>query len=89
MDSWERFDEILLPNKEDFYSSLNVEGINHFGYRHAKRVFKEFKMNNLGDCYDLYVQSHALLVLKINLLEYMNLIQLIFIRTSISIASLF
>ena len=27
MDSWERFDKTSLPNKEDFYSSLNMEGI--------------------------------------------------------------
>ena len=57
MDSWERFDEILLPNKEDFYSSLNMECITVVDYRHAKKVFKEFKMDNLGDYHDLYVQS--------------------------------
>ena len=45
MDSWERFDEILLPNKEDFYSILNMEEIIDVDYRHAKKVFKEFKMN--------------------------------------------
>ena len=27
MDSWERFDERLLPNKESFYSCLNMEDI--------------------------------------------------------------
>ena len=27
MDSWERFDETSLPNKEAFYSSLNMEDI--------------------------------------------------------------
>ena len=25
MGSWERFDEALLPKKEDFYSSLNMK----------------------------------------------------------------
>ena len=45
MDSWERFDEILLPTKEDFYSILNMEEIIDVDYRHAKKVFKEFKMN--------------------------------------------
>ena len=33
MNSWEKLDEILLPNKEDFYSSLNVEGITDVHYR--------------------------------------------------------
>ena len=27
IDSWERFDETSLPDKEDFYSSLNIKGI--------------------------------------------------------------
>ena len=36
MDSWERFDEASLPDKESFYSSLdmeNVEGIAGIDYR--------------------------------------------------------
>ena len=36
MDSWERFDEELLPEKEAFYSSLNMEDITDVDYRHAK-----------------------------------------------------
>ena len=62
MDSSERFDEILLPNKEDFYSSLNMEGITDVDYRHVKKVFKEFKINNVGDYHDLYVQSDTILL---------------------------
>ena len=37
MDSWERFDETSLPNKEAFYSSLNMEDITDVVYRHAKK----------------------------------------------------
>ena len=40
MDSWERFDETSLPDKEAFYSSLNVEDITDVDDRHAKGVFK-------------------------------------------------
>ena len=43
MDSWERFDETSFPNKEDFYSCLNMENITDINYRYAKRVFKEFR----------------------------------------------
>ena len=43
IDRCERFDETSLPDKEAFYSSLNVEGITSVDYRHAKRVYKEFK----------------------------------------------
>ena len=39
-DNWERFSEISLPSKEDFYSNLNMEDINDIGYRHANNVFK-------------------------------------------------
>ena len=42
MDSWERFDETSLPDKESFYSSLNMENITDVDHRHAKRVFKMY-----------------------------------------------
>ena len=62
MDSWERLDEISLPKKEEFYSDLNMEGVTNVDYRHAKRVYKHFKINILGEYHDLYVQSDALLL---------------------------
>ena len=65
MDSWERFDETSLPNKEDFYSCLIMEDITHTDYRHAKRVFKELKMNSLDDYPGLYVQSDTLVLVDI------------------------
>ena len=37
MDNWERFDETSLPDKESFYSSLNMENIDDIDYRRAKR----------------------------------------------------
>ena len=55
MDSWERFDETSLSDKEAFYNSLNMEDITDVDYRHAKRVFKNFSNKNLGDYHDLYV----------------------------------
>ena len=62
MDSWERFDETSLPDKEAFYSSLNVEYTIDADYAHANKVFKEFKLKNLGDYHNLYVQSNTLLL---------------------------
>ena len=44
MDNWERFDETLLPDKESFYSSLNMENIDDIDYRHGNIVFKKFKL---------------------------------------------
>ena len=61
-DTWEKFSEISLPSKEDFYSNLNMEDISDIDYRHANNVFKVFKLENLGDYHDLYVQSDTLLL---------------------------
>ena len=62
MDNWERFDETSLPNKELFYSSLNMENIDDIDYRHGYNVFKKFKLKTLGEYHDLYVQSDTLLL---------------------------
>ena len=62
MDNWEIFDEMSLPNKEAFYINLNMEDITDADYRHANKVFKEFKLKHLGEYHDLYVQSDTLLL---------------------------
>ena len=62
MDNWERFNEILLSNKEALYSNLNMEDITGTDYRHVNKVFKEFKLKNLGEYHDLYVQSDTLVL---------------------------
>ena len=40
MDEWEKFDETKLPQKEEFYSNLNMEHITDADHIHAKRVCK-------------------------------------------------
>ena len=62
MDNWERFNETSLPNKESFYSNLNMENIGDIDYRHGNNGFKRFKLKNLGEYHDLYVQSETLLL---------------------------
>ena len=39
-----------------------MENITETDYIHANNVFKTFKLNNLGDYHDLYVQSDTLLL---------------------------
>ena len=90
MDSWERFDEISLPDKEAFYSELNLEDITDKDYEHAQKVWEVFGITHLGQYRELYVQSDTLLgmfirkviirniTLEIRVLKYMNLILLIF-----------
>ena len=62
MNDWNRFNEEKLPNKSDFYSSLNVEEISETDYRGAEKVFNKFNIKNLGEHHDLYVQSNTLLL---------------------------
>ena len=62
MGDWEKFNEISLPEKEDFYSHLNMEDIIDADYAHAKRVCKDFEIKKLGEYHDLYVQSDTLLL---------------------------
>ena len=61
MDDCEKFNE-TLPEKEGFYSHLNMEDITDADYKHAKTVSKDFEIKNLGEYRDLYVQSDTLLV---------------------------
>ena len=62
MNNWENFNETSLPEKEDFYSHLNMEDITDADYAHEKRACNDCKIKNLGEYHDLYVQSNALLL---------------------------
>ena len=44
MDDWKKFNKILLPEKENFCSHLNMEDITDADNTHAKRVCKNFKI---------------------------------------------
>ena len=55
----EKFNETTLPEKEEFYSNLNMEDITDEDYMHGKRVCKDF---NLSEYHDLYLISDTLLL---------------------------
>ena len=61
MDRWERFNENSLPPKKEFNSELTLEDISHKDYEHAQKVFKKH-CKDVGDYYDLYVQTDTLLL---------------------------
>ena len=44
INDWEKFNETSLPEKEDFYSHLNMEDIIDADYAQAKRVSKDFEI---------------------------------------------
>ena len=71
MDCFERLFETSLPDKDAFYSNLNMESITDIDYRYAKNAFNKFNNNNLGDYNDLYVQSD-LTILEKFILIYTN-----------------
>ena len=48
MDKWEKFNEASLPQKDDFYSNLNIEIITNANYIHAKRVCNDFEIRKSG-----------------------------------------
>ena len=41
---WQKFNEISLPEKEEFYSHLNMEDITDADCTHAKIVCKDFEI---------------------------------------------
>ena len=46
-DDWKNFNQ-TLPEKEDFYSHLNMEDITDIDYAPAKGIYKDFEIKNLG-----------------------------------------
>ena len=82
MDSWEKFNEASLPDKEPFYSNLNLESITDEDYVYAQKVCKLFEIKNLGQYHMfkviLYYLQMYLKTLEIDVLIIINLILLIF-----------
>ena len=55
----EKFNE-TLPEKEEFYSNLNMEDITDADYMHVKGICNDFEIKNLGEYHDLYLKSDSL-----------------------------
>ena len=53
MDDWEKFNETALPEKENFYSNLNMQEITVSDYMHRKSVCRDFEIKNLGEYHGL------------------------------------
>ena len=52
----------IIARKKDFYNYLTVADIIDADYTHIKRACKDFKITNLGEYHDLYVQSNTWLL---------------------------
>ena len=73
MDSFKRFSEEKLSNKKCFYSSVKdgtsdyngekLDGhISNKDYLTFKKIWDEFNMKNMGNCYERYLKKDVLLL---------------------------
>ena len=62
MDSFDKFNDLKLPTKDDFYSILNNQHISNEDYKHAKNIWKTFNISSMGEYHDLYLKSDILLL---------------------------
>ena len=65
MSSWDKFKETKLPPKEAFCSKLNMVGVSSENYKHARSVWKEFGIKNLGEYHDLYLKTDVILLANV------------------------
>ena len=80
MNNLEKLNETYLPQKEDFYSHLNMGDISDADYMQTKRVCKDIKIKKLGEYHDLYV--HSVTTFERGVLKYMSLILIFFLHQS-------
>ena len=62
METWDRFTEPKLPQKEAFYSKFSDAHISDEDYTHAQKVWATFGCKTLGDYSDLYCRTDVLLL---------------------------
>ena len=62
MDSWKKFEETSLPQKDPFYSRLNITGISDQGYEHAQQLWNTMEKKALGCHHDTYLKTDVLLL---------------------------
>ena len=55
MDNWDRFKETTLPPASSFYSKLNMSGVSDQDYERACKVWRDFRIRNLGEYHNLYL----------------------------------
>ena len=65
MNSWGRFKDSELPSKDKLYSNLNMSGVSDKEYEHACKVWKEFKIKNMGEYHDLYLRTDVILLANV------------------------
>ena len=49
MDDWEKINKEALREKKEFFNNLNLEPVSEEGYDHENRIYRDFKIENLGE----------------------------------------
>jgi hypothetical protein len=62
MGSFDKFEDKSLPDKTEFYNTMNNTNISNEDYPRAKRVWKTFEMKNMGGYHDLYLKTDVLIL---------------------------
>ncbi|XP_070528291.1 uncharacterized protein [Cardiocondyla obscurior] len=62
VNSVERLDELSLPSRESFFSSLTGDTVSETDYAHAETVWQQFSVRTLGEYSDLYLKTNVLLL---------------------------
>ena len=65
MSKWDKFEETRFLPKEAFYSKLNMVGVSSENYEHARSVWTEFEIKNLGEYHDLYLKTDVILLANV------------------------
>ena len=65
MTDWDKFKETKLPPREAFYSKLNMSGVGNEDYEHTNRVWKEFRLKDLGEYHNLYLKTDIILLANV------------------------
>ena len=62
LDSVEKFKFQFLPQKAEFFSTLNDEGISDDDNQFAQKIWNEFQMKNMGNFHDTYLLADVVLL---------------------------
>ena len=62
MNSFKKFKETKIPKKEDYYNDLTLKHISKEDYDFAHQLFETFKLKNLGELHDLYMETDVVLL---------------------------
>ena len=80
MNSLKKFSEDKLPDKCKFFSFLTDKCISENDYLKANNIWNVFKINTMGDYYDLYLKTDVLLLADV-FEKFITMFGLLWIRS--------